>query len=238
MEPTFYADILFFAALAGFIAYRLYTVLGKKDGTENNLTHRVKELWEAKEQQAAAKKAAAENTENAAPKPARKTRTAPVVVDMPPAVIADEGVRKTLTAIAAKDRDFTPARFLAGAQIAFEMILKAHAEGDKQTLKNLLDPAIYAEFEADIDHRNAENLTMVSAIIAIVKTEVVGAQLEKNTASITVRLESEQINYTKNKEGVITEGSASVSERVEDRWQFTRNLGSANPNWVLVDTDA
>lgn len=238
MEPTFIADILFFAALAGFILYRLYSVLGQKDGTEENITHRVKEMWEAKA------KAAEERTQKkgkveifppvAKPKAAgrsKKGATGPVI-DVVEEVTPLEGV---LAEIARRDRQFTPQTFLHGASIAFEMILKAYAEGDRDTLKSLLDSGLFREFEQGIAAREKAGQTLEHTLVSVTP-EIAEARLDKNLATIVVLFTSEQISCLKDKNGKTVEGDATAVEKLEDSWTFTRHLTSGNPNWTLVDT--
>lgn len=229
MEPTFYADILFFAVVAGFIAFRLYSVLGRKDGTEQNLTHRVKEMWDAKTPAGVAKEAS---------KPAANG----IPADAPAADAVSfedvsEEAQPTIIAIMEKDRNFIPEQFLAGAQAAFEIILAAFAEGNKETLKSLLDPSLYAEFEADIARREAAGETLSTTLVALVRAEIVSADLKNTQATLEVSFESEQISCTTDKEGAVLSGNATLSERLHDTWTFQRDLGSRNPTWLLTDTD-
>jgi predicted lipid-binding transport protein (Tim44 family) len=236
MEPTFYADILFFAVIAGFIAYRLYSVLGRKDGTEQNITHRVKEMWEAK---AAPKDMSAtpeqkNNVVALLPSPARAKRPMPEISHKNVADAAKAGV----AAITEKDRTFTTEHFLAGAQSAYDIILTAFAEGNKPYLKTLLDPVLYGEFEGTIDNRFAAGETMSTSLVALVRAEIVAAKLENSVATITVAFESEQISFTKNSAGEVISGNPTVSERLYDKWVFERNLNNRNPVWLLTDTDA
>jgi len=233
MEPTFYADILFFAVVAGFIAFRLYTVLGKKDGTEQNITHRVKEMWEAKAAEVK-QKAEAIVAEEQAAATKRLPQTTPAMAMNNVAEAAKEGVKILME----KDKNFTPERFLGGAQSAYEIILKGFAEGDKISLQRLLEPALLKEFETDMDRRKAAGEIMKTSIVAIVRAEITSAVLNGKTASVSVAFESEQVTCTKNAAGEVIAGNETTSERLHDTWVFERDITSRNPSWLLVDTDA
>ena len=237
MEPTFYADILFFAALACFIAYRLYTVLGRKDGTEQNITHRVKEMWDAKAAEAAQKEAAKTQTQKPAINLPQRDNKFTLVPENAYKNVA-EAARPAVKSMAEKDRNFTAEHFLAGAQSAFEIILTAFAEGNKPYLANLLEPHLYKEFEGHIDARLAAGQAMFTSLVALVRAEIVAAILENSIATITVAFESEQISCTKNAAGEVVSGSPTVSERLYDKWVFERDLNTSNPIWLLADTDA
>ena len=60
-------------------------------------------------------------------------------------------LNRGLRAIRDADPNFEPRSFLDGAKSAYEMIVTAFAEGDRQTLRQLLAPDVYENFEAAID---------------------------------------------------------------------------------------
>lgn len=233
MEPTFYADILFFAVVAAFIAFRLYSVLGKKDGTEQNITHRVKEMWEAKAAEVK-QKAEAIVAEEQAAATKRLPQATPAMAMNNVVEAAKDGVKTLME----KDKSFTPERFLGGAQSAYEIILKAFAEGDKISLQRLLESALLKEFETDMDRRKASGETMITTIVAMVRAEITSALLNGKIASVSVAFESEQVSCTKNAAGEVIAGHETTSERIHDVWVFERDITSRNPSWLLVDTDA
>lgn len=232
MEPTFIADILFFAALAGFIFYRLYSVLGRKDGTEENLTHRVKEAWEAR----AAEPQKKGKVEIFPPATKHRGKKAESLAKVFEAQIVEESEAPALLEIAKRDRSFTEERFLKGAGLAFEMIMKAYAEGDRETLQGLMEKSLYKEFEEGINDREKSGETLHHVLVSIDKAEIAEARLDKNFATIIVAFKTEQITCVKDKDGNVIEGSLTTPETIEDRWTFTRHLTSSDPNWTLVDT--
>ena len=56
-------------------------------------------------------------------------------------------------------------------------------------------------------------------------------------ARVTVKFVTEQINVTRNAEGLITDGNPNEVTRVTDVWTFARDTNSSNPNWLLVATE-
>jgi len=74
-------------------------------------------------------------------------------------------------------------------------------------------------------------------LVSLVRAEIIAAKLENSVATITVTFESEQISCTKNAVGEVVSGSATVSERLYDKWVFERDLNTRNPIWLLTDTD-
>ncbi len=56
------------------------------------------------------------------------------------------------------------------------------------------------------------------------------------TADITVRFESDIVRCVRDSENRVIEGDPSEPSRVTDVWTFSRDVGSADPNWTLVAT--
>ena len=198
-------ELIIFAGLAVIVLYQLYTVLGRRVGRQPE--------------------------DRPAVETAATTGRAPERLSDP----IDEGVELTgLAAVKSKDPSFDMNRFLAGAKGAYEMIVKAFAEGDKATLGNLLAPAVLSSFEAAIDQRVAENRTEVVEFFHAPRADLEKAEVvQGDLARITVRFLAEFRSRTKGPEG----------EGVEDRrtaelWTFERRLKSRDPNWLLVHVDA
>lgn len=62
--------------------------------------------------------------------------------------------------------------------------------------------------------------------------------MQGNTAFVTVKIVSEQVNVTRDSEGRIIEGDPSDVVRLTDIWTFARNTRSRDPNWALVATSS
>lgn len=82
-----------------------------------------------------------------------------------------------------------------------------------------------------IKHRKE---THESIIVSIVSQKILEIKLVKNVIFIAVYFLSEQINFVKNNEGNITSGSMSTINKVEDVWQFKKNINSSDLTWLLV----
>jgi len=126
--------------------------------------------------------------------------------------------------------------FINGTKSCFEMIVKAFASKDLQTLKFLLSDKIYAGFESAITKRNAEEKNLCSNLIAIEKTEILDALILDNQAFVTIKFTSKQINYFTNKIDEIIEGRKDEISEMHDIWTFKKDLTSTNPNWIVSKT--
>ncbi len=198
-------ELIIFAGLAGIVLYQLYAVLGRRKGLQP------------------------EDRQTVEPPP--RADRAPVGVVEP---VDDDVALTGLAAIKAKDPAFDMAGFLNGSKGAYEMVVKAFAEGDRATLKNLLSPPILADFEAAIDERAAETRTGSVEFANPPRADLEKADVtDGDLARITVRFLAEFRSRTKG-----PEGEGIDDRRTAELWTFERRLKSRDPNWILVHVDA
>ncbi len=218
-----YLDIIFFAMVAAFIAFRLRNVLGRKTGHERPRIDPVSQ------------RAGARTTDNVVPLPDR----GPVPPGDPAAAAAPEGpLAAGVAGIRRLDPQFDPDHFLQGARAAFAMIVEAYAKGDKAALRPLLADEVFAQFAGAIDGREQAGRTLSTELVATRSAELVEAGLAGTRARLTVRFTSEQINLTRDTAGDVVEGDPRQIDTVIDLWTFERDLRSRDPNWQLVETGA
>ena len=154
--------------------------------------------------------------------------------------IAKAGTKlnKSLRAILAADQSFSPKEFLGGADMAYEMIVNAFADGDKQTLRNLLSKEVFEGFKSVIDDRSKRGETVKSSFVGIDTSEITEANMKDSEAHVTIRFVSEIVSATLDKEGKVIEGDETDVVRVTDIWTFARDTRARDPNWKLVATEA
>ncbi|MGA7973441.1 MAG: Tim44/TimA family putative adaptor protein, partial [Pseudolabrys sp.] len=143
-----------------------------------------------------------------------------------------------LDAIASADSDFDAKGFVNGARGAYEMIVSAYAEGDRNTLKSLLSREVYEGFESAIAEREKRGETVESHFISIDEAEITHAEMRQRTAQVTMHFVSKLITATRDKEGKVIDGNAEKVADVTDSWTFARDVTSRDPNWKLVATEA
>lgn len=227
-----YLDILFFAMVAAFIAFRLRSVLGRRTGHERRRIDPVSQRTAARPGDTAAR-----TNDNVVPLPERTPHPRPAEEPMI-ADVHDDKVKAGLTEIRLADPDFHLDHFLQGARTAFGMIVEAFAKGDRPGLRPLLADEVYAQFAGAIDAREQAGQTLATELVATRAAELMGAQMQGSRARLTVRFTSEQINVTRDAEGNIVEGDPRRIEQVIDIWTFERDTRSRDPNWQLVETGA
>jgi len=198
-------ELIIFAGLAGIVLYQLYSVLGRRVGRQPE--------------------------DAPAPGTARPGVAAPDRAAQAP----DEGVALSgLAAVKSRDPGFDAGHFLNGAKAAYQMIVKAFAEGDRATLKNLLAPPVMASFDAAIAQRESEGRTETLEFLHPPRADLDKAEVEPgDLARMTVRFLAEFRSRSKG-----PEGEAVDDRRTAELWTFERNLKSRDPNWMLVHVDA
>lgn len=207
-------DIVLFAAVAGFLLFRLRSVLGRRTGNERRVDP------------------------FAAPKPLPVPPTQPVANDphtAPAAVSAASGLTG-IAALKAADPSFDEESFLRGARGAFEIIVRAFAAGDATALEPLLNKDVYGAFVEAIRARQAAKETQQTKLVAVKSVSIVEAAVEGATGLVTVKLVSDQINATRDASGQVVEGDPDKTIEKTDFWTFSRPLRARDPNWILVAT--
>lgn len=217
MDISHSFDIVLFAMVALFLVLRLRSVLGRRTGNEQRRDPFVQRT-------AAADKVVA--------LPQR-----PAVSIRPPAPAAGgDDTAGGLARIRSADPNFDPDQFLQGARVAFEMIVAAFAEGDKNQLRPLLSDEVFGRFATAIDERGTAGESLETRILRLKTAEIVGAVLSGRIAQVTIELVSDQINVLRAHDGSIVDGHPENSTEKTDFWTFARDTRSPDPNWALVAT--
>ena len=126
--------------------------------------------------------------------------------------------------------------FLIGAKIAYEEIIKSFSEGDKKSLKKLLEKKMFERFSEVIDERKSKQLNYQTVFIGIKSAKIVEFKKMENIYNVTVNFISEMITCVKDKNNQIIEGNPDTIRTVNDVWKFSKNMWSQDPTWYLVDT--
>lgn len=146
--------------------------------------------------------------------------------------MAEEG----LLGISRVDRAFDIEQFIDGAQNAFVIIVEAFAQGDRDTLRNLLSESVYRAFEGAIEERARRGETVSTEIHAIRRTEIIEASLRERAAYITIRFTADETCVIRDRDGEILSGNPDRITEMVDVWVFSRELRARDPRWFLVET--
>lgn len=195
-------ELIILAAIAVFVISRLYAVLGTKTGHEQQPARRFN------------KEASVRTPEREDETPAAEEERARIR----PAFTGPAAAG--LEAIAAADTGFSPDDFTKGARRAYELIVNAYADGDREALKQLVDDdvmEVYTQAIADREKAGTEPMRLARLRQArIVEASVDDIQM----ARVAVSFESE-----------LSDGD--TLRPAKEIWTFKRSLKSNDPNWLL-----
>ena len=125
--------------------------------------------------------------------------------------------------------------FLKGAEIAYETILTAFANGEVKKLKDLLTPTMNSNFSDAIETRNSEKIISEFTFIGMKESSVEKYEKANDVLFATVRFVAEVISVKKDKNDKIIEGNPDKIKFVTDIWKFTKNIKKNSPNWYLSE---
>ena len=202
-----FLDIIILGLLALFLGFRLKNLLGDRSGYGEDVNNL--ETYNEK-------------------KPDNNN-----VINLNKKKISGEG----LEVLKKSDPNFSEEEFLDGAKQAFKIIIESFVDSDIEKLKPLIDYELLKSFTKSISEREARQEKQFVDIISIIKLDIVNISLNDNVASISIKIESEQIKYTIDKNDNIIDGNKDVSEIIKDKWVLERDISSNDPNWKLVETD-
>ena len=199
-------ELIILAAVAVFVISKLYSVLGQKSGTEQTPARRFKEAM-----------ARAPDAEEDA-LPDQEERPRPRAAFTGPAAAG-------LESIAVTDAAFSPEDFTRGARRAYELIVGAFADGDKDALRQLVDDDVLEVYTAAIAERQAAG-TEPMRVVRVKTARIAEASTdETGMGRISVSFEAD-----------LSDGeNTRVAKEV---WTFKRQLTASNPNWVLDEVDS
>ena len=128
--------------------------------------------------------------------------------------------------------------FLKGAEIAYEQIITSFANGDKKSLKSLLEKKMFNRFSEVIDERNSKKIKYETTFIGLKSAKILEFKKIENIYKVTVNFVSEIITCVRDQNNKIIEGNPDTIKTVNDIWSFSKNMWSQDPTWFLVDTSS
>lgn len=217
-------EIVILAMIAAFLGLRLYSVLGRRaEHEEEMIQGRIDTPADAGSLAPAARPA-----QNPAQGPA---------LGQTGQLAAMPAVERGLRDIAAADRRFDALAFVEGARGAYRMILEAFWRGDKEELAQLCDRDVYEGFCAAIDARIAAGETLENRLVRIDEMAITAATFAAPMARVTIRFTADIAAVTRDAQGTVVAGSLTDAVQANDVWTFSRNVTSADPDWLLDETD-
>ena len=145
---------------------------------------------------------------------------------------------KALAAMKTAEPSFGVGEFLQGARGAYEMILMGFERGDLDSIKPFLSDEVFETFADVVAAREKQGLTIEAQFIGVRETTLTKAKFlkTKSRGEVTVKFVGELTSVVRDKAGDIVEGKINEIKRQKDIWTFARNMGTNDPNWILVAT--
>lgn len=238
------ADLIIYAIVAAVLVFWLRSVLGTRNGEERQRDNPFT--------------SDRENKRSTPESPAdRGVESQGTIIDLPSYRVEkgpeDLSVRVTKTTLRSRVRvepvaeaglrrigqnlsGFTLDKFMEGAEGAFELIVTSFARGDTATLRGLLRPAVFNDFEAAIRERATRGETVETRVEAVRAMDVVAAQQTGQRATITVRFTAQEVCLIRNAAGAIIAGEIDKPSTMIDLWAFERDTQTNTPIWYLAET--
>lgn len=216
-----FLNVVVLALLAGFIAFKLYSVLGRRTGNERSREDQLR-------------------MPDVRPKPA-KDNVVPLPERPGPAIGtigSPNALSRALLDVKLYDRSFDTEHFLSGARAAYEMIVTAFARGERDTLRPLLSNEVFETFDQAIKAREAKKERVEFTFLSLKSARITAAELKGSVAEITVAFNSQVMLAGYDPGGALIEGDAKTPHDIVELWTFARETRSNNPNWTLVSTAA
>ena len=128
--------------------------------------------------------------------------------------------------------------FLQGAKIAYETIITDFSDSDNKLIasKPLLSKKIYDQFKEALEDRASKNHFAEITFIVIKSAVIKNHKKIEDSQEVTVDFASEIITCIKDKDKKVISGDSEKIKTVYDTWVFSKDIESANPNWLLIDT--
>ena len=213
-------ELIILFVIAAFVLFRLKSVIGTRSGYEAPPDYLSRDR--------AAQAARADPAEEADEEAGQAGLGRPI----------PKAAKPALAAMREAEPEFALGVFLDGARGAYEMILMAYEAGDRDTLRGLLEPDVYAAFEGVIAEREAAGLKVDARFIGVrdLRLESAGFDPASGEGELTLRFVSELVTSVHDAEGRVVEGDPNEVRRQTDVWTFARRMGGHDPNWLLSAT--
>jgi predicted lipid-binding transport protein (Tim44 family) len=214
-------QLLILAGVALFLIFRLKNVLGTRDGFEQ----KARDVNNAKMEE---RKNTKDLSDNNLDEEAMEY------------LFDDKNSAKALIKIKEIENNFSLTEFLGGAGSAYEMILMAFQSGEISLVETFLSADVKENFGKAIQDREQKGLSIEADFIGLRDTAVknISFSVRDRVAEISVSFLADIKSVVKNNKGETIEGEEADTKKQFDVWVFSREIGSDNPNWILVETGA
>ena len=214
-------NIIILASVALFLFWRLFSVLGNRQGHEENINNKPTKLKSVD-----LNVDINSNVDNADE-------------DIADYVDIDSSSGNSLKEMKKSDKNFNVKDFISGAKKAYELIIVSFERGDVEKLRPLLLDEVFEAFSKVIDERANNGYTVEIEFGGVREIRLKDASYDKENriAEITLSFVSDISSVVKDVGGKVVEGDPKKIKKQKDTWTFFKNFSKKEPNWFLVSTN-
>ena len=127
--------------------------------------------------------------------------------------------------------------FLIGAKIAYETVITDFSDNDNKitTSKPLLNGKIFNQFNQALKERSSRGHYAEITFIGVNSAKIKEHKRIGKILNVTVDFIAEVITCIRDKDKKIVSGDPEKIKKIYDTWVFSKDVTSANPNWMLVN---
>ncbi len=212
-------QLLVLAGIAIFLILRLRSVLGTREGFE---------------------KPPVPHQPSSTPRPDFEVIEGGPDRDIVDYVEEDSPSAEALAEMKRVEPSFSTSEFVQGSRQAYEMIVMGFERGELNDIEPLIAEDVFETFVEVVAAREDQGLSIEAEFIGVREVRVENVDYDQDTseAQMTMRFVAELTSVVRNAEGEVVEGDPKAVKRQKDTWVFARKMGTDDPNWLLVATDA
>lgn len=201
-------ELVLLAAIAGYLIYKLYLVLGQSDSS-------------------------APKNKSGNVIPLRRSEKLKEKMKEHIKVKTNKPQNPLLKDLYEVDPSFDEIAFKKGAEKAFVMIVESFAKGDLKGIKPYLSKKVHDAFLSALEKRSKKGIVIETQVVSITSMDIVKASVSREVAKITLRIQSDQAITHRDAKGKDIYPDQDDIEQVTDQWTFQRKIDNPNPNWIL-----
>ena len=211
-------SLILLMGLSAFIIYKLVDILGREEVRgETEWIESITHLFGKKDSEP------------------QKAKDADFEVIPPEEASLPSNIRTIFETLRKEDKGFNAKFFIDGVKKAFEMIVDAVNNYHVDVLKELLNRSLYQSFNSELRKRFSEGPKYEVTLVKIKNVEILDAYIKGEMVYIKVKIDSQQIILTKDKDGKVIDGKADEILDISDIWTFWKEV-KGKDYWELVKT--
>ena len=214
-------NIIILAAVALFLFWRLFTILGTREGHEEEHKNNKPSGLKTVDLDVGLKQTQ-ESEDN----------------DIADYIDAESESGTALKSMKKIDNSFTVRDFMSGAKKAYELIIVSFERGDLEKLEPLLTAEVFEAFSKVITERANKGYTVDVEFGGVRDMKIRHASYdeEDKIAEISISFVSDICSSVKDADGKLIEGDPNKINKQKDKWTFYKNFSKKEPNWFLSST--